>query len=547
VQLSLFPVDEEERVLLSQGRLYQALPDVAQQLVRAYLRTRAKGACRRQADWIRETGLPASTAHDALKRHEAAIWPAIMEACQLVCLRGAQDGVLAVTVAGRIILEDLVTRRRSPSQLTPTERGLLQDNMAMLGLRLPGSSASGVAVTLPDGTRVEASTAQASSEEEALSMFALLRAKVDRICGAGSEAGAADSVRGQAGAEPAAPGGLGLEAGRAIEEMRDLDLAAEAAEIGADPALGVGQKPAVTETEAAAEPGTAVVLEKGVPDGFGSSRVAVLAVLAAAAVLGFGVSAAGGGLAAGGFRSGGEGREEYGGGGWGGLGRRENAAGLYVSSGRVRCEKITKKKFAGPVLAVARVSAAPLSGILRESCSTCPAMAGFGISISRVGWESGRAVAAAAAASGVLAGSSLPVCSPDPGISLSIPAGPLPMGTLSLGWSFNHKPAKPLPIGTLKSAGFSLCAESERPVPIHTNGQRPDVVNETRTPRFYRNVRKTGNRCQLHVGGLLSAQGRDRRQGGASSLAVARCQTHRAAVSAWARERNGRNGRGVDG
>ena len=195
VQLSLFPVDDEERVLLAQGRLYQALPEVGQQLVRAYLRMMRAGAGCRQADWIRETGLPGSTAHDAIKRHEAVIWPVIMEACQLLGVRGAQVGGMALVAAGVLLFRELIAGRRSTSTLTPVELSIMRDCAAMSGVRLPGASVAGITVTTADGTRVEASTVQAPSEDMARAILADLRARADRTRGADLEAGGTDSLR----------------------------------------------------------------------------------------------------------------------------------------------------------------------------------------------------------------------------------------------------------------------------------------------------------------------------------------------------------------
>jgi hypothetical protein len=327
VQLALFPLDEEERILLAQGRLYQALPEVGQQLVRAYLRAMAKGVSQRQADWLRETGLPKSTAHDALMRHEAAVWPAIVEATQLVCVRGAQAAPRAVVVAVQVIHDDLVTGRRHPSQLTSGEISLLREGMAMCGMRLPGSSASGVSVTLPDGTRVEASTAQAASEDEARTMLALLRAGPVRSAVEAAEAGGADSVRGAEAALEAAAGGGDREVGPGVVGV-----------------LGS----AVAMTATAGDPGTEAPAEKGVAVARGSS---VGAVMALAVGLAMALPAVGGGVGgSAGWRSaavGGEGREEPGVGG-GAMGRRENAAVLYVSSERTRGENFSEKSRAWP-------------------------------------------------------------------------------------------------------------------------------------------------------------------------------------------------------
>lgn len=241
VQLALFPVDDEERVLLSQGRLYAALPEDARRLVRAYLVMLREGNGCRQADWIRASGMPASTAHDALKRHEAQLWPAIQEACQLLGVRGAQFGAMALPVAGQIILRDLLQGRRSTSSLTTVELGILRECAAMVGLRPVGLSA-GVSVSTPDGTTVTAIAGEAGlSQEDLAERLRSLRGRLVRTAAAGSEAAGPDSLRGGSGAALEASAGgqedLGdAAAGEALEDgtgaARGTDGGAEGLEAG---------------------------------------------------------------------------------------------------------------------------------------------------------------------------------------------------------------------------------------------------------------------------------------------------------------------------
>jgi hypothetical protein len=334
VQLSLFPVDEEESVLLAQGKQYSALPDVARKLVRAYLRAKAKGLCRKQSDWLRESGMPTSTAHDALKRHEGAIWVAITEASQLLCVRGAQDGALAIAVAGQRILEDLVSRRRSTADITPTERGLLQDCQVLLGLRLPGASAASATITLPDGTRVQAAAGSGPTEDGAAAVLASLRESVGRIMRAGAEADGADSVRGEVRA---------LEAG----DLAERDAEAVLGEVR--PAAAV----AVVETVRDGGSGMERVPETSKAVGFGSTAVAVLAMVLALSLNGSARALEGVG------------------GGTGGLGRREFAAVDLYPCERTGCGNFSENHQEGSRTARERVapgSGAPgLAGPLRAA------------------------------------------------------------------------------------------------------------------------------------------------------------------------------------
>lgn len=246
VQMALFPCDEEEQVLLAQGSRYAALPDVAQSLVRAYIRMLREGNGTRQADWIRTSDLPSSTAHDAIRRHQVELWPAIQEACQLLGVRGAAFGGLALVAAGVRLFEDLTQGRRSTSSLTPVERDIMRDCAAMAGVRLGGGMA--VEVTSPDGTRISAAAAVAG-EDEARQVLAALRERTGRIRKALDEAEAADSGRATAAAVGADRDGV--DRGDQVE----IEGSAEAAPGWRMPAEG--SAPALPSSPSSAVIGTA--------------------------------------------------------------------------------------------------------------------------------------------------------------------------------------------------------------------------------------------------------------------------------------------------
>jgi len=249
IQLALFPVDEEERVLLAQGRLYAALPEDARRMVRAYLAMIREGNGRRQADWIRASGMAQSTAHDIIKRYEVQLWPAIQEACQLLGGRGAAFGAMAIPVAGQIILRDLVQGKRSTASLTQVEFGILKECEVILGLRPVGISA-GMSVTAPDGTTMTAVAGDGGlSPSELAEGLRLLRGRMRRTEGAGGEAERPDSVR------PAAEGVPAVLEGTARAEGAGPAEAAEGA-VGEAQRAAEAQSGAVQGLPAATVRGT---------------------------------------------------------------------------------------------------------------------------------------------------------------------------------------------------------------------------------------------------------------------------------------------------
>ena len=330
VQLTLFPVDQEESTLLAQGRLYAALPDDAKRMVRAYLTMLRRGEGCRQADWIRASGLATSTAHDTIKRHEAQLWPAIQEACQLLGVRGAQVGSLALVAAGVILFRDLVSGLRSTSSLTQVELSIMRDCAAMTGLR-PAGIAAGVTVTGPDGSTLTALAGSDAglSPSELAEGLRLLRGRMERTARPGGEAGGADSARG--GDVQGVPAG-------AVDPGAEVLEAAGAVDPGAEDLV-----PAVSET-VGGEVGEAGGGLAEADNGRGGSR---MVAAAGAVAVWFGL-VAGLSAAAGGGPAAAAGRPVGGPGGVGGAwGRAENGTPAYVVQWAGSAGKISSRKPAG--------------------------------------------------------------------------------------------------------------------------------------------------------------------------------------------------------
>ena len=202
-QQYLFPADAEEQFLGESSKLYKALSDDEQALVRAYVKVHrdSKGRPTR-AEWIAASGLSRTHAYDLMKTSCAKIWNCLREVQGVLGERGAWYGGAALVIAGQQIYDNLKSGARGTGSLTSVELGVMRECALMSAMTMiptTGKGKASVRVTDADGRTIEVSAEGGADSRDAIdSTLDELMRRQRRTLGGVAQGGRADGVQAEA-------------------------------------------------------------------------------------------------------------------------------------------------------------------------------------------------------------------------------------------------------------------------------------------------------------------------------------------------------------